>query len=208
MRVRRMHKPCRRGNRRVAGADRRHTVPRVPTSILFTGGARSGKSRLARAWAEGRDGPRTYIATAVDQDGDAEMAARIARHRAEREACWADTVEVRLDLAGAIGVCAHAGTRTALVDCVTLWLGNLGLHHAWDEPALLAAVEELARILAAPPLDLAVVTNEVGSGIVPEHALGRRFRDLQGFANQRLAAAAQAVALVTCGLPLWLKQHG
>lgn len=188
----------------------------MPTSILFTGGARSGKSRLARNWAEHRNGPRTYVATAVDQQDDAEMTARIAHHRAEREAereterenKWADTMEVQLDLPGAIGVCVHVGTRTVLVDCVTLWLTNLGMQHNWNDTPLLAAVDAFAALLADPPLDLAVVTNEVGSGIVPEHVLGRRFRDLQGFANQRLAAAAHAVAFVTCGLPLWLKQRG
>ncbi len=176
----------------------------MSATLLVTGGARSGKSRFARTWAEGRDGPRTFVATCRDH-GDAEMAERIARHRSERERGWADTVEVDRDLLGALALASHQGARVALVDCTTLWLTNLGLHHDWDEAAVLAGVDGLCAWLAAPTLDVALVTNEVGSGIVPEHQLGRRFRDLQGFANQRLAAAAQRVALVSCGLPLWLK---
>jgi adenosylcobinamide kinase/adenosylcobinamide-phosphate guanylyltransferase len=178
----------------------------MPTSLLVTGGARSGKSRFARAWAEMLPGPRLFVATAGEQAGDAEMAERIARHRREREQLWSGTIEEPLDVPGALHHAAALGTHTALVDCVTLWLTNLGGQHAWAEAPVLAAVDELAALLAAPPLDLAVVTNEVGSGVVPEHELGRRFRDLQGFANQRLAAAAHAVAFVTCGLPLWLKK--
>lgn len=177
----------------------------MPDTVLFTGGARSGKSRLALAWAEERPGPRTYIATAERRDGDAEMSARIDRHRRERETRWADTAEVRLDLVTGVRVAAHAGSRVALVDCVTLWLSNLGEEHRWEERPILAAVDEFATLLAAPPIPIAVVTNEVGDGVVPEHALGRRFRDLQGWTNQRLAAATQRVALVCCGLPLWIK---
>jgi adenosylcobinamide kinase / adenosylcobinamide-phosphate guanylyltransferase len=178
----------------------------MPTSLLVTGGARSGKSRFARAWAEMRPGPRLFVATAGEQAGDAEMAERIARHRRERQELWSGTAEEPLDVVGALRRAAAAGTRTALVDCATLWLTNLGFRHDWVEAPILAAVDELAALLAAPLLDLAVVTNEVGSGVVPDHELGRRFRDLQGFANQRLAAAAHSVAFVTCGLPLWLKQ--
>lgn len=177
----------------------------MPVSLLVTGGARSGKSRFAQQWCEARPGPRTYVATAGNHDHDDEMRARIARHRAERERHWADTAEAPLDPAGAIAVAAHAGSAVVLVDCVTLWIGNLGHRHDWDEAAVLSAVDGLAEILRNPPLHLAVVTNEVGDGIVPDNALARRFRDLHGWANQRLAAAAHDVALVVCGLPQWLK---
>lgn len=177
----------------------------MPVSLLVTGGARSGKSRFAQQWCEARPGPRTFVATAGDPGDDDEMRQRIARHRTERERAWSDTAEAPLDPVGAIRVAAHAGSGVVLVDCATLWLANLGMAHDWDEAAVLGAVDGLAALLTDPPLDLAVVTNEVGDGIVPDNALARRFRDLQGWGNQRLAAAARNVALVVCGLPLWLK---
>ncbi len=177
----------------------------MPSSILFTGGARSGKSRLARTWIEQGPGPRTFIATAQCPPGDDEFATRIQRHRDEREHLWADTAEVHLDVVGAINNAVHVGSQGVVVDCVTLWLTSLGMAHGWEERPMLAAVDGFAELLEQPPIRIAVVTNEVGSGIVPEHPLGRRFRDLQGFANQRLAAAATQVALMVCGLPLWIK---
>ena len=180
----------------------------MPVSLLVTGGARSGKSRFAQQWCEQLTGPRTYIATAGHHGDDAEMAQRIAKHRADRDARWADTAEAPLDPVGALTVAAHAGSSVVLIDCATLWLSNLGFQHDWDEAAILIAVDSLAAVLTNPPLHIAIVTNEVGGGIVPEHALGRRFRDLQGWANQRLAAHAHEVALVVCGLPWWLKRSG
>jgi adenosylcobinamide kinase/adenosylcobinamide-phosphate guanylyltransferase len=177
----------------------------MSTSVLFTGGVRCGKSRLARTWIESGPGPRTFIATAQCPPNDREFATRINRHRDERELLWADTAEVSRDVVGAIRCAAHAGSQGVVVDCVTLWLTTLGFHSEWDEETILTAVDEFAAVLQNPPLRIAVVSNEVGSGIVPEHALGRRFRDLQGFANQRLAAATTHVALVVCGLPMWIK---
>ena len=101
---------------------------------------------------------------------------------------------------------AVAGLRGAVVvDCATIWLTNLGFRHDWAEQPMMQAVDALAALLADPSCDLAVVTNEVGAGVVPDHPLGRRFRDLQGFANQRLAAAARHVVLVTCGIALPVK---
>ncbi len=176
----------------------------MPTSLLITGGARSGKSRYAQRWCEARPGPRTYIATA-GEPADDEMRARIARHRSQRDARWADTVEAPLDPVGAVLVAAHAGSHLVLLDCVTLWLTNLGFAHDWDEDAVLGAVDRLAAQLAAPPLDICLVTNEVGDGIVPDNALARRFRDLQGWANQRLADAAPSVVLVVCGQAMVIK---
>ncbi len=179
----------------------------MPSSILFTGGVRSGKSRLARTWIESGPGPRTFIATARCPQGDDEFATRIQRHRDEREQLWADTAEVHLDVVGAIQNAVHVGSQGVVVDCVTLWLTSLGMAFEWEERPILAAVDGFAEMLQQPSIRMAVVTNEVGSGIVPEHPLGRRFRDLQGFANQRLAAAATQVALVVCGFPLWIKGH-
>jgi adenosylcobinamide kinase/adenosylcobinamide-phosphate guanylyltransferase len=175
------------------------------TSILFTGGARSGKSRLAKEWAEQHAQPRVYIATADPEAADAEMSQRIKRHRDDRGPGWESTIVEPNDITASILEAARGGARTVLVDCITLWLTNLGFSHSWNEAPINEAIDRLASVVAKPPCDLVLVTNEVGSGIVPQNAIGRRFRDLQGFANQRLAKAAKQVALVSCGLPLWLK---
>lgn len=169
-------------------------------SLLVTGGARSGKSGHAQAWCEALPGPRLYLATARRDPADAEMAARIERHRADRAGRGWETREVAADLAGAV---PRGGV--ALIDCITLWLAGRAIACAWDEPAVLAEVDELCALVADPPCELAVVTNEVGSGIVPATEMGRAFRDLQGRANQRLARAAHAVVLCVCGLPMTVK---
>lgn len=171
---------------------------------FVTGGARSGKSRFAQQRAEALEGRLLYVATA--QARDAEMADRIAKHRADRGPRWI-TVEAPLDLAGAVrGADASPGEGFAggLIDCLTLWTSNLVEANGEDEAAFEAAVEALEEALADSPLMWVVVTNEVGSGIVPAHALSRRFRDLAGLVNQRIAALADEPFLVVSGLPLRL----
>ena len=160
------------------------------TTTLVLGGAASGKSCYAESLF---DGPAVYIATA--RAGDAEMAARIARHRARRGPHWT-TVEAPDRLPEAL---AAAGGAAVLVDCLTLWLSN-ALLAGRDAPtgALLAA-------LAGRPAPTVLVSNETGMGLVPETALGRRFRDAQGRLNRELAAAADRVVFVAAGLPLQLK---
>jgi adenosyl cobinamide kinase/adenosyl cobinamide phosphate guanylyltransferase len=125
------------------------------------------------------------------------MAARIKAHRARRGAEWR-TVEAPCDLAAALAAC---GRMPVLVDCLTLWLSNLMLAEADID----AEVERLETALAAAAAPVVLVANEVGSGIVPDHPLGRRFRDLQGTLNQRLAAGADRVVLMVAGLPLAVK---
>ena len=164
---------------------------------LVIGGARSGKSRHAQALAEAGGGALVFIATA--QAFDAEMRERIARHRADRDARWR-TVEAPIALPAAIGHAAVRG-RTALVDCLTLWASNLLLA---DEDVDRHAAE-LVTMLAAAEGKVVLVTNEVGWGIVPDNALARRFRDVAGILNQRVAAAADAVDLVVAGLVTRLK---
>jgi adenosylcobinamide kinase/adenosylcobinamide-phosphate guanylyltransferase len=162
---------------------------------LVLGGARSGKSRYAESLVMALPSPWLYVATAEARDS--EMAARVAVHQGRRGPDWT-TVETPRDIAGALA--ANANTP-ALVDCLTLWLSNVLLADADVD----AEIEHLDRALARAPAPVVLVANEVGSGIVPDNALGRRFRDLQGLLNQRIAARADRVFLVVAGLPLTLK---
>jgi adenosyl cobinamide kinase/adenosyl cobinamide phosphate guanylyltransferase len=166
---------------------------------LVLGGARSGKSRYAESLIAALpppwQAPWTYIATA--EPGDDEMTARIAAHRARRGSSWR-TLEAPRDLAAALMGNARA---PVLVDCLTLWLSNLLLADA-DIDKEIERLEETLTAIVAP---VVLVANEVGSGIVPEHPLGRQFRDLQGILNQRMAARADRVILMVAGLPLAIK---
>jgi len=166
----------------------------VNTLTFILGGARSGKSRRAEALVTALPPPWTYIATA--EAFDAEMATRIAEHRARRAAGW-ETLDAPRDLPEALAR-AHP---PVLVDCLTLWLSNLML----AEADLTAAGDALEAELRAHPGPVVLVSNEVGAGIVPATSLGRRFRDAQGVLNQRMAALADHVELVVAGLPLRLK---
>jgi adenosylcobinamide kinase/adenosylcobinamide-phosphate guanylyltransferase len=169
----------------------------MTSSLLVLGGARSGKSAYAERRAETIGGRLLYVATA--QALDEEMTARIARHRADRDARWR-TIEAPLDLPGVIA--AHAAVDAVLlVDCLTLWTSNLLLDGA--DPA-----DEADRLVAAmhvAPGAIILVANEVGLGIVPDNALARRFRDAAGRLNQSVAAAVAEVQFVAAGLPLRLK---
>ena len=162
---------------------------------LVLGGARSGKSRYAESLVTALPAPWIYVATAEARD--AEMAERIAAHQARRGAGWR-TLETPRDVVGALT--AH-GTTPLLVDCLTLWLANALLAGADVD----AEIERLEAALEQASAPLVLVANEVGFGIVPDNALGRRFRDLQGLLNQRIAARADRVVLVVAGLPLTIK---
>jgi adenosylcobinamide kinase/adenosylcobinamide-phosphate guanylyltransferase len=160
---------------------------------LVGGGARSGKSRFARELAEARFERPALVATA--QALDAEMAERIARHRAERSLRWG-TIEEPLQIVEAMR--RESGRYDGfVVDCLTLWLSNA---IAVSEPDVDGMVEELR---SGPPVVL--VTNEVGCGIVPENELARRFRDLAGILNQGCAMAAKEVYWMAFGLPVRVK---
>lgn len=162
---------------------------------LVLGGARSGKSRYGESLIAREPPPWTYVATAEALDD--EMAQRIAEHRARRHGGW-QTVEAPRDLPAALAALPHGAV---LVDCLTLWLSNLLLAGSDIE----AEVAQLDEVLARMQGRVVLVVNEVGFGIVPESALGRRFRDLQGTLNQRIAARADQVVLVVAGLPLFVK---
>lgn len=164
---------------------------------LILGGARSGKSRYGEGLVRALPGPPHYLATG--RAWDAEMAARIAAHRADRQGQGWVTVEAPLDLAGALaGVPPGA---PVLIDCLTLWLTN----HLMAESDLEAEAATLEAALAAHPGPVVAVANEVGLGIVPENALARRFRDAAGRLHQRLAGRAGLVVLMVAGLPLAVK---
>jgi adenosylcobinamide kinase / adenosylcobinamide-phosphate guanylyltransferase len=169
----------------------------APRLTLVLGGARSGKSRHAESLiAASSPPPWVYIATAQALDG--EMAERIAHHRARRGDGW-QTMEAPHDLAGAVD--AAPPDAALLVDCLTLWLTNRMLAEADIE----ADTTALEKALARRRRPTVLVSNEVGSGIVPDNALARRFADLQGRLNQRIAARAERVVLVVAGLPLIVK---
>lgn len=168
---------------------------------LITGGARSGKSTFAQRLAEARGGRVLFVATA--EPLDEEMAAKIARHQAERPAGWRTLEEPRA-LAGALAGAPPADV--VVVDCVTLWVTNLLLAEgsSWER-----ASAELDALLAwhdAAGAALIVVTNEVGLGIVPADALSRAYREWLGHFNQRLAARAADVYLCVAGIPVELKR--
>ena len=158
---------------------------------LLTGGARSGKSALAVAWARAQDAPVTFVATG--EAGDDEMADRIARHRAERPAGWA-TIEEPRRLGDAIA--RVAPSDCLVVDCLSLWVANV-LEEGAD-------AERAARAAAARPGMTIAVTNEVGMGLVPMTAVGRRYRDLLGTVNATWSRHADAAYLVVAGRTLRL----
>jgi adenosylcobinamide kinase/adenosylcobinamide-phosphate guanylyltransferase len=169
-------------------------------TVFVTGGARSGKSRIAEEIAGGLGAPICYIATG--QAKDSEMAERIAAHRRRRGEKW-HTVEEPLHLCEAVKE-ADGRFEAIMIDCVTLWLTNLLLTYDDDERPL-AEVRMLAELLPELTTPLILVSNEVGMGIVPENALARTFRDLAGRANEILAATADEVYVMFSGIPLRLK---
>lgn len=171
---------------------------------LVIGGARSGKSSFAQSLCTAA-GPVVYLATARVED--AEMAARIARHRLDRPAHWT-TVEEPLEIAGAVE--RHTGhCDFLLLDCLTVWLSNLCWAHREDGEEIVqtAAFHELALVAAAAVAShVVLVTNEVGCGLVPESPLGRSFRDLHGWVNQEAARSADWVYHVVAGIPVAIKR--
>ncbi len=171
---------------------------------LVLGGARSGKSRYAQSLCGDR--PVRYIATA-QAAGDAEMSRRIERHRSERPPHW-KTVEAPFALVDAIREPRQSDDELLLVDCITVWLSNLSYRHRElraeaREKRLLGEVAEFVE--AARGRDVIAVSNDVGSGIVPESPVAREFRDIQGLANQTIAAAADRVVLMVAGIPTIVK---
>lgn len=164
-------------------------------TILVLGGCGSGKSSFALSLSRGYR-KKVYLATCDPLDE--EMKERVRRHRKERGGEW-DTVEEPQEVPAVVESCQ---AEALLLDCVTLWTSNLLLR----ERDPLAMADALIKSLERFPGTAILVSNEVGSGIVPENALARRFRDVAGVVNQKLAAAADEVVLVTAGIPQYLKK--
>ena len=174
--------------------------PRRPVvRLLILGGARSGKSRLAQDIAARQWRRPVYLATAEILDD--EMVARVRMHRQVRARRWR-CVEEPLEIARIIrrGI---PGTDGLLVDCLTIWLSNVLLKEGHG--AFARRRDELVKALRQARQDVILVANEVGMGVVPDHALGRTFRDLAGWLNQAVAKEADTVVFVAAGLPLVLK---
>lgn len=169
--------------------------------VLVLGGVRSGKSRYAQRLAA-TSSRVTFIATAQSRD-DEEMRQKIARHRAERPAHWT-TVEEPLELDRAVQL-AGQDCDAILIDCLTLFSAALLEACENDEPGIAARIDRLCAALRTAPCRVILVSNEVGSGVVPAYESGRRFRDLVGEINQRVASVADTVLLMVAGLPLALK---
>lgn len=172
----------------------------MSTITFVTGGCRSGKSSYAQRYAESVGPARVYLATS--QALDDEMRKRIDAHQASRGQGWT-TVEEPIDIVPAL-LSASQHADVVLLDCVTLWVTNC-LMAGMDDEDVFARTNDLVRALDDLPCAVVIVSNEVGSGIVPEHALARRFRDLTGAVNQRLAACASTVVLSVSGIPLAVK---
>ena len=167
---------------------------------LIIGGGRSGKSSYAQDYAlnvsEGTSS-RAYIATA--EPIDLEMKERIAAHQKDRADRFI-TIEEPLALAQAIHELPPS-VEVCVVDCLTVWLGNL-LYHKKDTAK---EIQNLMEVLKDPPCDILLVTNETGLGIIPSDAESRAFRDIAGWMNQDIAAISKNVILLVAGLPLALK---
>lgn len=167
-------------------------------SILITGGARSGKSSLAERMALRPLGRAVYIATA--EPSDEEMVARIETHQKRRGSEWT-TIQAPRDVLSALR--ETDGDAPRLVDCLTIWLSNLMLDgEDWRQ-----AGQQLAGALASQTAPVIFVTNEVGSGIVPENKLAREYRDAAGWLNQTMAAACEEVLLCVSGYPVRVKPN-
>ncbi len=169
---------------------------------LITGGARSGKSDYALKGASRCFLNPAFLATA--EACDDEMRRRIDRHRQERGERFI-THEEPLQIATAVRHLAweHDGV---LIDCLTVWLGNL-FHHL-GEAETYEPIEQFLQLLSKPPTSLIIVTNEVGMGLVPEHPVSRLFRDLAGKVNRAVADLADDVLFLVSGQPLQIKRNG
>ena len=168
--------------------------------IFVTGGCRSGKSRFALEYGNRHFSRKLFLATS--EPLDEEMAHRIDNHRKRRGPEW-QTIEEPIKIVDKIG--QHGEEETViLLDCITLWISNLLLK--WDDDRrLLDEADRLIESIEKNAASFILVSNEVGMGIVPSDPLSRRFRDLTGWVNQRIAEVADTVIFMVSGIPIFLK---
>ena len=169
--------------------------------IFVLGGCRSGKSSYALETAQKFSGAnKIFIATCIPHDD--EMKQRVVRHQRERSRHW-HTVEAPLDLPQAV---EEAGVTASvlLVDCLTLWISNLLMENL-DAEQILNHFDSLTRAVSSATCPVILVSNEVGTGIVPQNKLARLYRDLVGWANQAVAECADLVVWTVAGIPVTIK---
>lgn len=169
--------------------------------IFITGGARSGKSHFAKRLADGIKGRRVFLATA--QALDEEMKSRIEIHKRERPAGW-DTIEEAKYLSETIKNCDKK-YEVILIDCLTVWISNLLANDSFNESEIMKEVKSFISKCREIECTTIIVSNEVGSGIVPANRMARIFRDIVGKANQEIAEVADEVYMIVAGIPLKLK---
>ncbi len=169
--------------------------------MLVLGGAKSGKSSFALNLCNEMNLKRIFLATA--QARDQEMEERIQRHQAERDDKW-HTVEEPVDIVARIRELDSEDT-VILIDCLTLWLNNLFMKHEKDHALIYQEIDGLAKQLNNIRGTVVAVSNEVGWGIVPDNAMSRKYRDIAGFTNQRIASLSRKVVITFAGLPMVLK---
>jgi len=168
--------------------------------IFITGGCRSGKSRYALHYANQHFSRKLFMATC--EALDEEMVRRIENHKKVRGPEW-QTIEEPIEIVRKIRECGRGG-EVILIDCLTLWLYNLLMK--WDNDLkIIDETEKLIETIKQSPASLILVSNEVGMGIVPADALSRRYRDLLGTMNQRIAGALDTVIFMVSGIPIFLK---
>ncbi len=172
----------------------------MPKLILITGGARSGKSSYALKLAKTQSRKVVYIATATPLDS--EMRKRIKLHRKLRRKNWI-TIEEPIDILSAV---KRTSTRKTVIilDCLTLLISNLMLK-GFSDNVIYNEIKTIVKALKANAQASIVVTNEIGSGIVPDNKLARRFRDIQGCVNQLVSEEAERVYLLVSGIPVKIK---
>jgi adenosylcobinamide kinase/adenosylcobinamide-phosphate guanylyltransferase len=169
--------------------------------LLITGGSRSGKSRFALNYTSHYK-KKGFIATAIAFDK--EMEERIKAHQKERGGKFI-TLEEPYNIAKSI-TSISAQVDVIVIDCLTIWLGNL-LHHYGEETAKFTEIENFEKTLRNARCDIIIVTNEIGMGIIPHNALARKFSDIAGSLNQRVAQVSDTVVFMVSGIPMILKEQ-